>query len=304
VKRTFKTIAVRVLPFILILVIVALTLFLPHTGQTDETKRVIRVWNVDTFEGGRGSRTNFLKSVARSIRKKDKNVYYLVTSYTLEGARYACEEGDFPDLISFGLGLSSFAEQSLPVGYSFAGGTLAGNALAYPWCRGSYFLFSLTEEFDEEGTTAISCGGENLSSLVAYLEGIKGETVDSLTAYTGFLNGTYRYLLGTQRDWNRFSARGVEVYFKPLTQYCDLYQYISILSAEHVEDCRAFVRALLGEEMQNRLSEIGMYALSQSDPPNAEKTVSVFSSADALDRLREAVRANDTKILEKNLKSI
>ncbi len=30
-----------------------------------EGKRVVRIWNLDTFEGGKGSRTSFLKKIAR-----------------------------------------------------------------------------------------------------------------------------------------------------------------------------------------------------------------------------------------------
>ena len=94
------------------------------------------------FEGGKGSRTAFLKSVARELKGE---AYYLVTSYTLEGALSAFAEGDAPDVLSFGVGLSEFAERLLPLPYSFAGGELGGKTLAYPWCMGGYYLFSLTD---------------------------------------------------------------------------------------------------------------------------------------------------------------
>lgn len=305
VKRvTVKQLLSRAIPFILIAVIFALTVFLPRGYKTETEKRVIRIWNVDTFEGGRGSRTSFLKSVAHRIRKRDENVYYLVTSYTLEGALYAYGEGDRPDILSFGIGLSAFAEQCVSIGDSFSGGNLNGKPLAYPWCRGSYYLFSRTDDFSETGSTAISLGGENLPTVAARLEGIEGEAVESVAAYTGFLSGTYRYLLGTQRDVCRFAARGVSVYSRPLTQFCDLYQYICVLSAERYGDCRVFLEELFSSETQERLSEIGMYSLSSDTPPKAAQTVSVFSSADALVRLREAAKTGDGKILEKNLKSI
>lgn len=304
VKRiAIGKIAARTLPFILVAVILALTFFLPQTGTETPQKRIIRIWNVDTFEGGKGSRSSFLKTVARDVQKRDKNVYYLVTSYTAEGATEAYRNGDCPDLLSFGVGLGEFAERSLSLNERFAGGMFGGEPIAYPWCRGSYFLFSLTDNFGEEGKTAISCGGQNLACLAAMEEGIVGTEAESVAAYTGFLKGEYRYLLGTQRDVCRFAARGVEVYQKPLTAYCDLYQYISILSAEHMEDCRVFLNRLLSFG-QERLSEIGMYALADSDPPNAQRTISVFSSRDALERLRTAVKEGETKIIEKNLKSI
>ena len=283
----------RGLPFLLLLA-AAVIVFVPQKSKEAEARTVVRVWNIDTFEGGKGSRTAFLKSVARELKGE---AYYLVTSYTLEGALSAFAEGDAPDVLSFGVGLSEFAERLLPLPYSFAGGELGGKTLAYPWCMGGYYLFSLTD-FEGEGRTALSVGGENLPAVAARLEGIMGEEMESVAAYTGFLSGKYRYLLGTQRDVCRFQARGAIVQARPLTKYCDLYQYIGILSSEKRDASLAFVEALLSPEVQGRLSQIGMFPLEN----NAERTVSVFSSREALGRLAAAAREGD--VPEKYLKSI
>lgn len=283
----------RGLPFLLLLAAAAIV-FLPQKSEKAEARIVVRVWNIDTFEGGKGSRTAFLKSVARELKGE---AYYLVTSYTLEGALSAFAEGDAPDVLSFGVGLSEFAERLLPLPYSFAGGELGGKTLAYPWCMGGYYLFSLTD-FEGDGRTALSVGGENLPAVAARLEGISGEETESVAAYTGFLSGKYRYLFGTQRDVCRFQARGVSVQARPLTKYCDLYQYIGILSSEKRDASLAFVEALFSPEVQGRLSQIGMFPLEN----NAERTVSVFSSREALGRLAAAAREGD--VPEKYLKSI
>ena len=281
------------LPFLLLLA-AAVIVFVPQKSKEAEARTVVRVWNIDTFEGGKGSRTAFLKSVARELQGE---AYYLVTSYTLEGALSAFAEGEAPDVLSFGVGLSEFAERLLPLPYSFAGGELGGKTLAYPWCMGGYYLFSLTD-FEGESRTALSVGGENLPAVAARLEGITGEETESVAAYTGFLSGKYRYLLGTQRDVCRFQARGVSVQARPLAKYCDLYQYIGILSSEKRDGSLAFVEALLSPEVQGRLSQIGMFPLEN----NAERTVSVFSSREALGRLAAAAREGD--VPEKYLKSI
>ena len=283
----------RGLPFLFVLT-AAVLVFLPQKSGEAEARTVVRVWNIDTFEGGKGSRTAFLKSVARGLRGE---AYYLVTSYTLEGALSALAEGDAPDVLSFGVGLSAFAERLLPLPYSFAGGELGGKALAYPWCMGGYYLFSLTD-FEGDGRTALSVGGENLPAVAARLEGISGEETESVAAYTGFLSGKYRYLLGTQRDVCRFQARGAIVQARPLTKYCDLYQYIGILSSEKRDASLAFVEALLSPEVQGRLSQIGMFPLKK----NAERTVGVFLSREALGQLAAAAREGD--VPEKYLKSI
>ena len=283
----------RGLPFLLLLAAAAIV-FLPQKSEKVEARTVVRVWNIDTFEGGKGSRTAFLKSVARELKGE---AYYLVTSYTLEGALSAFAEGDAPDVLSFGVGLSEFAERLLPLPYSFAGGELGGKTLAYPWCMGGYYLFSLTD-FEGDGRTALSVGGENLPAVAARLEGITGEETESVAAYTGFLSGKYRFLFGTQRDVCRFQARGVSVQARPLTKYCDLYQYIGILSSKNRDASLAFVEALLSPEVQGRLSQIGMFPLEN----NAARTVSVFSSREALGRLAAAAREGD--VPEKYLKSI
>ena len=290
---TFGRILWRGLPFALLLA-AAVIVFLPQTAEKAEARTVVRVWNIDTFEGGKGSRTAFLKSVARELKGE---AYYLVTSYTLEGALSAFAEGEAPDVLSFGVGLSEFAERLLPLKREFAGGELGGKTLAYPWCMGGYYLFSLTD-FEGDGRTVLSVGGENLPAVAARLEGISGEETESVAAYTGFLSGKYRYLLGTQRDVCRFQARGVTVQARPLTKYCDLYQYIGILSSEKRDASLAFVEALLSPEVQGRLSQIGMFPLEK----HAERTVSVFSSREALGRIAAAAREGD--VPEKYLKSI
>ncbi len=300
------------MPFMLILAVFVCLFALPRGREakgSNAEKRVIRVWNVDTFEGGKGSRTAFLKKTALRAENVNAGAYYLVSSYTPEGAQQALREGDFPDVLSFGIGLSLGAEFSIPLPYSFPGGETEAGCLAVPWCRGGYALFSLDDDFTAAGDVVISCGGKNLPQIAAALAGIKGEECDSLSAYVGFLDGKYRYLLGTQRDLCRFSARGLAVTLKPLEKYCDLYQYVSVLSAEKMQDCLAFVNTLLSEEVQNSLTSIGMYppkggtdALSAVNP---EKTVSAFASEQSLGELLGLARSGgDVKNIVKYLKSI
>lgn len=296
--------AVRALPFAMIVAAFFTVLFFPKdkAQEKDVAPRVIRIWHIDTFEGGKGSRATFLKDAARIIEKKDKSVYYLISSYTVEGARAALAENKKPDMLSFGVGLSDFLEVSLPLTRRFSGGEAEGKCLAYPWCAGRYSLFSLSDDFGGEGAVAISAGGKNLSEVAAYLNGVDGERVDSTTAYVDFLNGKYRYLLGTQRDECRFSTRGATVYRKELSEFCDLYQYIACLSAEKAGDCKKFIDVLLGDEVQSKLSSIGMFPVSQAP---ARKTVSVFSSDEALSTLSEAARTkSDIKNIDKFLKSV
>lgn len=282
------------MPFALILTMFLAVALYPDgksASGEEEQKRIVRVWNVDTFEGGRGSRTAFLKRVANTVKKS--GVYYLVSDYTVEGAEAAFAKGDAPDVLSFGVGFSLAEARSLPLSRSFAGGETERGCLAYPWCRGGYALYSLTDGFEEAGKTVISLGRGNLPEVAAALAGIDGEYAESLTAYVDFLNGKYRYLLGTQRDLSRFAARGTQVFFKPLTGFCDILQYVSVLSAQKREECLAFVEALLSADTQAALSDIGMYPLTGGSGIAAEieRTVGVFTPTETLDEIRTAARA-------------
>lgn len=246
----------KVIPFVLLAALVLALVCYPHTAKAETTQPVvISVWNVDTFEGGRGSRTSFLKRVAQRAEAGQENVFYHVISYTAEGLQEAFSRGETPDILSFGVGVGQV--DAVPLGRTFA-----GSDLAVPWCRGAYYLFSLQDNFPEtppSGSVVLSSGGENLVEASAYFAGIEGKTEESLTAYLDFLGGKYDYLLGTQRDVCRFSSRGVTVYSKLLPAYCDLYQYVSILSREYADACLEFVALLLSEDVQATLSEIGMY---------------------------------------------
>lgn len=302
----FLNAAAKLLPFALVAFVLTVAV-LPQKekGEEREAERVVRVWHVDTFEGGKGSRAAFLKAAAE--RAGEGGVYYLVTSYTPEGAKAAFAEGKSPDALSFGIGLSEFAESALPLPRSFAGGELGGECRAYPWCRGGYALFSLTDDFGGEGKTAISSGGCNLPAVSARLSGIEGEELPSLTAYTAFLNGDFRYLLGTQRDLCRFRARGISVSYRPLPAYCDLYQYFAVLSAERAKDCLALLDELLSERTQEKLSAIGMFPAEEENEfaPLPQRTAGAFLSDGALRETAELARSGgERKILEKYLKTI
>lgn len=288
--------------FLLAAALVALMLFPVKKTEEAACKRVLTVWNVDTFEGGKGSRTAFLRKVARRTEKKREGVYFLVTSYTREGAEAAIAEGNFPNLLSFGLGLSAAAERSAALPYSFAGGTFGGECRAAAWCMGGYFLFSLTDDFEEEGSMAISAGGANLGVLAAAYAGLSGEEVESQAAYVGFLGGKYRYLLGTQRDMCRFASRGATVYSRALTEYNDLFQYISVTKETHMEDSLAFLEELLSDETKTLLSEIGMMP---AQTEGKTRTPCVFSDAEALSRLRAfAAEEDGLKNTDKFLKTV
>ena len=265
-------------------------------GETNEGENpaarpvVLSLWHVDTFEGGKGSRASFLKNAALSYCK-NKNAVIMVCSYTAAGARAAFEQGETPDMLSFGIGLnadpatfsalnvseilSDEAEKQTLKALNVAGASAKnGEALALPWCCGCYALYGKAEDFSRVGadTALISSGGSNLVSVAAALRlgGVNGDAVKkSVAAYADFLNGKSEYLLGTQRDAYRFCARGVKVYAAAVTEYNDLYQYIGVTRKKQAntaaekraeEECVAFLKYLLSYRVQSALYKTGMFS--------------------------------------------
>ena len=114
-------------------------------------------------------------------------------------------------------------------------------------------------------------------------------------------------MLGTQRDVCRFQTRGVNVFSKALTAYSDLYQYIAVTTSDENKEslCGAFIDLLLSDEIQEGLSDIGMYSLKDSV---ADNTLSAFVSKEGLSSAREAaaeaLQSGEIKILKSYLKTL
>lgn len=301
---------------------------LKKKAVADESRKgIVRLWNIDTFEGGKGSRTSFLNRVSAAYEKSHPGLYIMVSSYTVEGAAAAFKEGNFPDMLSFGIGFAEGAEKCLKINNrSFPGGTVGGECRAVPWCRGGYALFCLEDSFDgaTAENTVVSLGGSNLSLAAAALLPLNGAAAaeESTTAYVRFLNGKYRYLLGTQRDVCRFASRGVNVYCDPLYGFSDLYQYIAVLAEGESERevCCDYVESLLNESNQKKLTEIGMmspyYDIYSSENPLADEmergtaryTLNVFTSLNGLKEANDAAKAvlagGNAEVLKNFLKAI
>ncbi len=263
-------------------------------------KGVITVWQIDSFEGGVGSRKQFLLNVARQFEKQNKGVLVMVINQTPEGVLSAYENGEMPDLISYGTGVEVRGYGQIFVDKSVAGGMVGDGCYATAWCRGGYLLISnpslTTGKTDEKKMEELLVSqGEYTQPLTALaLEGYTADEVEvfePMTAYIKFTTGKVKYFLATQRDVSRLINRGMEFSAQPLNRYNDLYQYISVTSEKPQKRFYAeqFVNYLISDKVQKTLSSIGMYSpyidveyddarhqLMQSARSNF--TVSAFSS--------------------------
>lgn len=294
--------------FLIFLILVFLIFGGRSEGENDREKTIVEIWHVDSFEGGKGSRSAFLRRTAERYEKRFDSVYFYVSVLTPIGVEESLKSGVVPDMVSFSCGVDGVLSYAKGLPYSFPGGMVGEKCYAVPWCAGKYFLFCKEDDFSavREETVLLSEGGNNLPQVAAALwGGMRYRTADSVSAYTDFLAGRYRYMLGTQRDVCRFAVRGEPVFSVSDFAYADLYQYISLTGEENGEVCLDFLSFLLSEEVQTRLDEIEMYPAAKVE---AKYTLSPFAAAKNRGELKaaaeKAITDGDTNFLKTFLKSL
>lgn len=279
-----------------------------ESGGENGYKFALTAWQIDCFEGGIGSRTEFLRSVAADFQSDDAVV--LFKTHTVESARIAVEKGEIPDILSFGVGadFSLRVARALRATDGYGGGEANGKTLALPWCAGGYYLIAkegdkrlIDEVFmgDKEKIAreiVVSQNEYTLPVLALKFAGIKGEGLSYLSpsdAYVRFIEKG-GLLLGSQRDARRLEKRGVAFVAEPLRGYTDIVQYVAVSTAddEKYPSCVEFVERLRSEEVQSKLYKIGMARIDgkQSDEidffgydfKGNGKTASPFASARSL----------------------
>ena len=229
------------------------------------------MWQIDGFEGGAGSRKQFLLKVARGFEKQNGGVLIMVSDYTIEGAEENLKNGIFPDLISYSNGLEIIGACEIYPEREILSGMVGEKSYATAWCRGGYVLISNPQLTDQiYPNTAIEnllvSQGEYTEPLTALvLEGFEVKSLEvkkPMDAYVKFVSGKTPYFLATQRDLVRLQNRGMNFNFYPLTAFNDLYQYVSVTSNDLTKQVYAqkFVNYLLTEKVQSALTEIKMFS--------------------------------------------
>ena len=207
----------------------------------------LTVWQIDSFEGGKGSRAEFLQSIGNDFSKKE-NCYINVVSLSAEAARLNLSNGNVPDVISYGAGM--YGIENYVSNFSV-------------WCRGGYCLLTLDSSSDFSDVTSentvINSGKDNFSGVAALFCGVQsGKFESSTSAYVKLINGEYKYLLGSQRDIFRLKTRNVAFSIKPITAFNDLYQNISITTkCTDNQTAQKYIDYLLSKN--NELNKIGMF---------------------------------------------
>ena len=205
------------------------------SGNTKADMQVLTLWQIDGFEGGKGSRTQYLADKADKLFE-GKSVYLNVVSLSSTAAKKNIDSGILPDMISCAPTFNAHLKYINTKDF-----------VIKTWCYGSYCILTLGEnaQFDDVNAqnTVINSGKENLAKAAAVLCGLQDAQMENSTnAYLQLLNGKYKYLFGTQRDVYRLKTREQVFSVVQVTQFNDLYQNISILTRDtkRYETCRDF----------------------------------------------------------------
>ena len=232
------------------------------TVKSEEYQTILELWNIDTFEGGTGSRKDFLLKTGAKYEKKHKGVIVSVINYTPLGAKQALKT-KVPDMVSCGAGMDFFIPYLNSISFSsnYKTVNLGKKSYGIAWCYGVYVLIG-------GGNKNLAVGqGEYNNPLKHY--DIKGyesvKTYSPYSAYSEFLKGKCD-LLGTQRDLYRLSNKGVEFEYKVLDEYSDLAQnmLITTQNKKNFTYCESFLSYMLTEEVQSRLGEIGLLPVKKT----------------------------------------
>ena len=273
-----------------------------------EHERILTLWHVETFEGGVGSRGDFITGRAVEFGKKGRHV--LVKTHTIESAKESLKKGEKPDLVSFGIGADFVVPMAKRVTLTVAGEKVKSRA--FVWAQGGYFLFRKSGDETPIKTLTISDGGKNLPLGAANLTGVKYEnieTVKSTDAYLKLISGNTDAMLGTQRDIRRFTVKNFAYTATPLEKYNDLYQYVAITTDDEdkLPTAKAFAEYLLSEKTAKKISSLYMIPryfsltdapLQSYDASKNEKTISPFISLLNLETLKEDLQ-NSSALKEK-----
>lgn len=218
----------------------------PYTG-------VLEMWNVQSFEGGCGSRSGWLTSRAAKFENTYSGLFVHVTDLTAEQAKAKLDGGDIADIVAFPRGVGSlFADRLVPldmptnVRQNFRSACVSGGkSLCLPLYTGGYFLFARTHDLGEKtlptdvlslaqskknGKNTIKmcslvCGEWDFGSPLTALcmSGVSGNTSEitkttQYSAYTSFVADNVAVaLLGSQRDLFRLSQKQDNGKISPLT---------------------------------------------------------------------------------------
>lgn len=279
---------------------------LQKDGVSDEMYRrresyyygVITLWQVDCFEGGTGSRTNWLRSVCTGFERRHTGVYVNVESISPAMAEAMIAEGKVPDMLSFSGGMEVppdlLADITPPVSLLRPDLAPALTEKAVPWCMGVYVMIGQArEQWGRDGKTVQMKKSTKTVYSVGVAEKPGFASLKALDAVTDFSDplawcfgsasavfeaynyaGKVNSMLGTQRDLYRMKAAESREKLRDgavtLLPFTDLIQYVSVLKTANEKKARmeeALIAYLLSADVQSRLGSVGLLPVNPEAAP-------------------------------------
>ena len=299
-NKNFKCV---ILSIIFILFVVISPFFFDKAGieiiqPANINTTFLKVWHIDSFEGGSGNRADFLNKIAQQYHNINPSTYVIVQTLTEEEVKQAISAGDRPDVISFSHHISnSFVEYLQPLNVKINGredivkySQKNGETYAVPWYMSGYCLIgnsSVDARVLEtlSADTAYSFDGGQYNYVVglknSYAQVAMNYNTDakcdlnacdigsinktSYQAYCDFVENKASVLLGTTRDFyrikNRISLGNMQqCKFVPLGKFTDLIQYIGVLDSKNKLQAESFIEYLTSNDIQKKLSNIGLFS--------------------------------------------
>ena len=134
--------------------------------ESKEYLGIITLWQIDGFEGGTGSRKQFLLKVARDFEKQNPGVLIMVVNHTFESVKEKLKNGERPDLISYSNGVEVSGLIEIACERATIGGYIGDKLYATAWCCGGYTLIKNPNAVDKisdqlfQTAVFISVGGK------------------------------------------------------------------------------------------------------------------------------------------------
>ena len=161
-------------------------------GKTPVYKGVLTLWNIDSFEGGCGSRSGYLEKICLEFEKQNKGVFIKVENLTIEQMQANIKMGVLPNLISFGANSGALFEDKMVYledscfnnlrSNFYASGLSCGKLKAVPWAVGGYALITTSDRI-EKARCEVKDNIEELVFKLSYDKNLKKKTkhINSLT---------------------------------------------------------------------------------------------------------------------------
>jgi len=270
--------------------------YTPPITQAETT--FLKVWHIDSFEGGSGNRATFLEKMATQFHKANPNIFLVVQNLSEEEVLTAVKNGDKADIISFSHHIANdIVEKLLPLRvktYSKEELLFCGQkndkTYAVPWNMAGYCLIG-NSQVDERVLQTLSvesaysfdkgqynyiAGLKNNYGQVAMMENTTAKCdltkcdkniFDKTTyqAYTDFVANKGAVLLGTTRDVHRIENRVSlssmqDVKFLPLGKFTDMVQFLGCMNGKNQLSAESFIEYVTSNENQKQLKNIGLFS--------------------------------------------